>query len=298
MKIAYIIITHRHAAQLSRLIQRLDKPGVSFVLHISTNCEPGFYEQVHAAYADAPNVFFTPRIPVYWGDFSIVKASLNAIDTLVKHGIDYDYAIMISGQDYPLQSHQVICDTLAAGNGHQFMEYVDHDDMEPDTRHRLYSNHLWIKDKHWWYPHYGRPTLKIKVFDGILSLFLPCERTIPNGYRGYKGSFWWYLTRDCIEYIHAFVRSDAGKRLVRFFRFGYHSAEYFYQTLLLNSAYRDQIINTDHRYAIWYEDSGHPKTLGVEDFEALRGSGKLFGRKFDLARNAEIFDLLDTAAGE
>lgn len=95
-----------------------------------------------------------------------------------------------------------------------------------------------------------------------MFLFLPREPTIPNGYRGYKGSFWWYLTRDCIEYIHGFVHSDAGKHLNRFFRFGYHSAEHFYQTLLLKSAYHDQIIKTDHRFVIWYEDSRHPKNLG------------------------------------
>jgi len=298
MKIAYIIITHRHIDQLKRLIQRLDHPGVSFVLHISPNCEPGFFEQVRAAYQDAANVFFTTHIPVYWGDITMVKASLNAIDTLVENGIDYDYAVLISGQDYPLQSHQTICDTLAAGEGRQFMEYFDLDEMEPDTRHRLVSTHLWIKNKHWWYPHLGNPTLKRKVVDGILSLFLPKERTLPNGYIGYKGSYWWYLTRDCIEYIHAFNQSDPGKRLLRYLRFSYHSAEYYFQTVLLNSAYRDQVINNEHRFTVWFEESGHPKILGMEDYEAMRASGKLFGRKFDLDRDAEIFDLLDADAGE
>ncbi len=58
--------------------------------------------------AIAENIRFTKRQNVYWGDFNIVRAMLNCIETLAESEFDYDYAISLSGQDYPLKSPEEI----------------------------------------------------------------------------------------------------------------------------------------------------------------------------------------------
>jgi hypothetical protein len=124
---------------------------------------------------------------------------------------------------------------------------------------------------------------------------LPERRTLPNHYEGYKGSFWWQLSKDCIQYLNDFIRTKPGKKLIRYYFFTYHAAEFFFQTILLNSPYKDQIINDDNHFAVWFEETGHPKTFTEKDFTAIMSSGKLFGRKFDYEVSKRLFDLIDEA---
>lgn len=294
MKITYIIIAHHQFPLFQRLVDRLNQPGVSFVFHISRNCEKGFYEQVKATYKDAPNVAFAQRVGIYWGNFSIVRAVLNGIEALHASGFEYDYAISISGQDYPIASHEEICQALVKGNGKQFLEWYSTDTMEDDDYRRYLSTHFWIRNIHVWYPHTDRDSWAIKLYNKVFGLFFPQRRTLPNGYDGYKGSFWWHLTPDCIDYVYHFLETIEGKRLLRYFYFTYHAAEFFFHTLLLNSPYKDQIINEDHHFAIWYTETGHPKTFTEEDFDTIINSGKLFGRKFDIKNGMALLDKIDT----
>ncbi len=293
MKLAYIIIAHHQFPLLERLVHRLNQPGVSFIFHISKNCEEGFFDQVQSAFGNAPNMRFARRVNIYWGDFNIVRAVINGIETLVESGFEYEYAISLSGQDYPIVSHETICQTLAAGEGKQFMEFKNMDTMEHDDFHRYQSTHVWIKNHHFWYPHTNHDAWHIRLYNRVLGLFLPECRILPNGYTGYKGSFWWQLTPDCIDYIDNYLNTPPGKRLVRYYTFTYHAAEFFFQTMLLNSPLRDQIINEDHHFSIWYEETGHPKTFVAEDYEAIMSSGKLFGRKFILEDSKRLLDRID-----
>lgn len=295
MKLTYIIMAHKNFSQFQRLIDRLNEPETTFIFHISSACEPGFYEQASAIYEGQDNIRFAPRTSIYWGDFSMVQASLHCIRTLLESNFHYEYAVFLSGQDYPLQPREGINQALAAGNGGQFMEFFTRDEFYPDTFHRLYGHHLWIRGRHLWFPHRATPSLKTRLFDGVLSLFLPRVRTLPDGCTGYKGSFWWMLTPDCIAYIDRFTRTPAGEHLKRYLKYTYHPSEYFYQTLLMNSAYKTQVINTDHHFAKWNDESGHPKNLGMEDFDELLATPMLFGRKFDLAYDAAVLDALDAA---
>jgi hypothetical protein len=54
------------------------------------------------------------------------------------------------------------------------------------------------------------------------------------------------------------------------------------------------VINDDLRYLDWENPNPNvPATLLKNDFDKLATSSKLFARKFDMARDLEILDLLD-----
>ena len=63
-------------------------------------------------------------------------------------------------------------------------------------------------------------------------------------------------------------------------------------TALLNSPLRDQVANETLHYIEWPGGS-HPRTFTTADFDRIAASGKLFARKFDVARDAEILDRID-----
>jgi len=56
-----------------------------------------------------------------------------------------------------------------------------------------------------------------------------------------------------------------------------------------------KIVNDNLRYIDWSLSGHHPKTLGVEDIPRILASGAHFARKFDLAKDPEVFDAIDAA---
>jgi hypothetical protein len=82
--------------------------------------------------------------------------------------------------------------------------------------------------------------------------------------------------------------------LVRFFKYVDVPDEIFFQTVLLNSPYRDIIVNDNLRHIDWKDPTaGSPAVLTRSDFPALAESPKLFARKFDVRVDAGILDMID-----
>jgi len=68
----------------------------------------------------------------------------------------------------------------------------------------------------------------------------------------------------------------------------------FFQQFFSILTFRENIVD-NLTYVDWEsnEAKGHPKIFSKQDFETLKNSDKLFARKFDMQRDAEIFDLLE-----
>jgi len=292
MKLAYLIVTHFNPKQTLRLYNKLNNKDTHFVFHISKTCEPQYYETLYSSLKDQPNCYFAKRADVRWAEFSLVQAVINAIDTLVESKIDFDYASLLSGQDYPIKSNKTITEFLKKNKGNQYLEHIPFSEIN-EISHWVENYHFWIGKRRFWYPYETTNNLFTKIYNSILSLFLPTKRTVPYGYIAYKGSFWWTLTRDCVEFIHQQIHSTTGKELIKFFKHMWHPTESFIHTILMNSDYSEQIINNDLRFILWPDDSGHPKILTKQDFKEIVASDRLFGRKFDGRLDSTILDLVD-----
>jgi len=82
------------------------------------------------------------------------------------------------------------------------------------------------------------------------------------------------------------------RSFVRFFRHVLIPDELFFQTIVMNSRFRDDVVNDTLHYVDWDADPG-PAILTVADVDRIETSGKLFARKFDVAVDSEVLDLLD-----
>jgi hypothetical protein len=291
MKILYIILAHTNAEQTFRLFRTLDAPCSTFVFHISTNCEPRFFERLRAALTDFDNCLFAERTPVRWGRFDINRAIMNAIDTAIHGQIDFDYAILLSGQCYPIKSHDTIVQVLERHSGKQFLENEPLRDLD-QIKEWVETYHFWVGRRHFRYPYQERAGVVGRLSKSLLALFLPQTRTVPHGYTAYKGSFLWMVTRDCLCYVHEQVRSPIGKDLIKFFKHANNSGELFFHTLLMNSVYKDDVINSDLRLSIW-PAGGHAHVFTSEDYDTIEASDCLFVRKVDTRTDAAILDSID-----
>ena len=63
----------------------------------------------------------------------------------------------------------------------------------------------------------------------------------------------------------------------------------FFQTLILNSSFKDTVINETLREIQWNGQS-NPKVYTINDYEMLKQSTALFARKFDSDIDHEIIE--------
>jgi hypothetical protein len=122
MKIAYAILAHKNPGQLARMIAALAHPDVTFFIHVDKCVSDQEYKQNIYSTVNPVAVFFTSkRVRVYHGGFSIVQATLKLIEEIVTTKINVDYIVLISGQDYPIQSNEGILKFFDHNFGKEFI---------------------------------------------------------------------------------------------------------------------------------------------------------------------------------
>ncbi len=277
MKIAYIILAHKSPTQLARLINRLNDGNSLFLIHIDQKTPHVIYQKILSSINHLEQVYFLKRHEVFWGDFSQVFVTLEAIKILLKENIDFDYVRLLTGQDYPIQKNSYIQNFLANNYDYSFIENFS------------LPNQWWLQNGE---PNGGLDRVNyfhVRFFSRLIRT--PIKRVFPRKMNIFAGSAYWLLSKECISYIHEFVNSNYD--LYDFFRGTSNPDEVFFQTILLNSYLKDKIINNDLTYTDWPSSSAHPKILGKIDLEKMRQSSCLFARKFDINHDSGILDILD-----
>jgi len=276
MRLAHLILVHNNPAQLERLVKRLICPATDIYIHLDKKCAIADY--IHLQ--ELENVFFIKaRVRITWGNFSVVRATLNSMAEMLNSGNQYSHINLLSGADYPLKNAGTIQDFLFANNNKSFMRYrhVYNEWNESRSRFTLYS----LGD-------YNFP-FKYSV-QRLLNKFLE-ERKLPNGLQPYGFSQWFTLTPICVRYVIDYLEKN--HRVKRFFRMTWGVDELIFQTILINSHLKDTIVNDHLRYIRFVRKASSPDTLTIADKEILVRSGKFYARKFRDDVDHVILDYLD-----
>ncbi|MEH2419657.1 MAG: beta-1,6-N-acetylglucosaminyltransferase [Nostoc sp.] len=296
MRIAYIILAHNNFNQLVRLISKLNTNDVSFFIHIDKKVDSKTYHQICTQLNELSNVFFIRRYNSGWGSFNAVKASLEGIKSIVETDTYFDYIIHLSGQDYLIKSNREIHKFLQENKGREFIEYfpLPYSKWKGGGFRRIEYWYIRWNDEDFFIPEKREFKSPIASFlYSFLTLLLPKKRKLPKGFAFYGGSAFWCLTGECVKYINDFVKQNP--KFVNRFNFTSLADELFYQIVILNSPFKDQVVNDNMRYIDWGDDVNayHPLILEKKDFEKIRQSKKLFARKFDQSKDSDILDMID-----
>jgi hypothetical protein len=124
------------------------------------------------------------------------------------------------------------------------------------------------------------------LWNTLIKLF-PGTRKFPKGYTPYGGSQWWCLTRDACSYI---VKEQDS--LYNFYKYTLVPDEMYFHTLLLNSPFKEKIVNDTLTFFKW-SAKDNPEILSKHDFDELKLSPKMFARKFDTEVCSDILDLIE-----
>lgn len=293
MRICYLILAHRYPEQLERLIQRLDSSSTSFLIHIDRKTDDASYRRLVERLDERPNVYFLKRYTCHWAGFGIVQATMEGIRYAVEHRLPFDYLALLSGQDYPIKSNGYIQEFLRDREGISFIHHNPFPFAEWEHHRggwdRVLLWHFRTGTRHVVFPakeRFGSPRLD-RLGDVAAALF-PFKRTFPRGYHPFGGAQFWCLHRAHVRLVHDVLQEDP--RFMRFFRFVDVPDEILFQTIAGNRIPPDQLCNDTLTHVEWYRPGA---TLYRTDLEALRASGHLFARKFDMTVDPEILDLVD-----
>lgn len=277
MKLAYLISAHRYPDQLRRLVAALHDPANYYVIHMDRKAGSDCHDAVRALTRDHPNVAALESERCTYGGYSLVNVTLRGIAHLVRRADDWGFFINLSGQDFPLRPQAAIRAGLEGRASSNFLAWFD-PIREPRWNHALRR----IQRVYVEVPFKRRP-LRVLPF--------PIERRwMIRGSTWFGGEAWMTLNRASCEYL---ALSPEVTRYRRFFRNTKIPDESFFQTVILNSRFRDSVINDHGRYIDWTSGPEYPRVLRMEDVPRLERSPAFFVRKVDATVDGGLVDWLE-----
>jgi hypothetical protein len=301
MRVCYHIQSHKLPAQVHRLVSRLTESDPGCIVLVSHDTAGTALDVTKlCALGD---VHVLPATGGY-GDYSHLERYFDSAEWLRRRDVDYDWFTNLTGQDYP---------AIAPLDTRRFLEASDQDGYlgnfpvlssgspwgtrrgrdryyfgyrrlrQLTTRQRGILRGLQVINR-------AQPVLRVNVSYG-LSVGVRARTPFDDDLICYGGSFFATLRRTCVEYVADFAASHP--QVVRHYRGVLAPEESFLQTVLVNSD-RFRLSGDCKRYFDFSQTTyNHPRTLTINDLDAIVASGAHFARKFDMTVDSAVLDQLD-----
>lgn len=288
MKIAYLIAAHNNPRLLKRAVSMLSTAGSSFFIHIDNKSDLTPFSGITGS-----NIFILKdRIPVHWGEFSQVEATLLLLNEAMQSSMKFDYFVLLSGGDYPLRSGDYVRNYLGSRSGTEFINVT-----------AIPAPGFPISKLTQLRPPSNQPIRRLAC--RALGKLGMAHRNYSHSLQNltpYAGSSWWALSRNAVSYILTFTRTQTA--FVDYFRYAFTSDEMFFHTILGNSSF-SKSIKRNLTFVDWPPNTNHPRLLNANHValfnsqDAVRmcdewGAGEaLFARKFSDS-HLDVIDLIDS----
>ncbi|AEV34326.1 putative N-acetylglucosaminyltransferase [Owenweeksia hongkongensis DSM 17368] len=284
MKIAYLLLVHKNADQVNRLIDRLADGDNGIFIHVDKKSD------IHKDINKLPNTHFVKhRIKGEWGGYSLIEATMALFDLALACSENYDYYILLSGQDYPLKSNAFIKKFLIQNRGKEFFKI------------REMPYHHWVKQRggfdriEIYYPKWILGNTRKKWI--IRNLYVQLCKALGflkkrQFFKKYYGiSQWFAISRNAVEYIYKYSQENVDA--LKFFKNSLIPDEIFFSTIIMNSHFKDKVEPTDLKLVDWTTGPEMPLIWKEEHISRIINSEALFARKFDMDIDSKVLDQID-----
>lgn len=284
-KHAYLILAHENTLVLRRLLALIDHERNDIFIHIDKNSK-GIWVQNILECVKKSKIKISRKYRVFWGTNSIVLATLELLKEASRER--YNYYHILSGADLPIKSKEEIWDFFEKHEGKEFIHFGT-EQYQKDISCRYNQYHFFSKqlgrkrDKKFW--------VDMETYSLAIQRRLHIDRTKKVTYSFYGGAQWASITDDLAQYIV----KNIGK-YSRSFRFTQISDELIFQTIVMDSPYKDNLyhlqFDNDYCACVRYIDwnRGTPYVFRSSEFEELMESQCMFARKFDEKTDSEIVE--------
>ena len=211
--------------------------------------------------------FVQPHTRTHWGQIN--EAIVRSVSAL-SSSADPDWAILLSGADYPIAPAATILRELETTPFDGFIAHRRVDPASDDLWHRVMTRRYLRRIIQ--LPWLGRRKSLPPALSKPFLAFGP-------DYHCFAGLIWFTLDRAALRVLVG--QHDQQRRLFTQIERAPCADEAYVQTLLGNA--KGLKLSEDHRRYIRFgtgKDGAHPVQLGETDLPVLAASGKWFARKF------------------
>lgn len=269
-QIAFILLCHKDPEAIIRQAEQLTAAGDYISIHFDASAPKSAFTAIQDGLSGNPNVAFAKtRISCGWGAWSLVQATLYALEAAVEAFPRATHFYMLSGDCMAVKS---------ASYAHKFLERDNCDYIESFDFFKSDWIKTGIKEERLIYRHFfNERTQKWLFYRSFwLQRRFGLTRKIPEDLQIMIGSQWWCLRRLTVEKILQFTRDR--RDVMRFFRTTWIPDETFFQTLVRHLVARDEI-RTRTLTFLMFSDYGMPVTFYNDHYDMLLGQNNLFARK-------------------
>ena len=201
-----------------------------------------------------PNVEFVPCIRTDWGNFSLVDATLKAMEAVRNSGQQYDRIILLSGQDYPIKS---TADINRFFKSSKYSVFMDHIELPDYTK---WSNGGSYRFNKYFFGFSFIHKYSAKAINFLSTYIKMLRRKLKTEMQHFYGSQWWIIDGYTLNYILNFVQKNPQYR--SFHQHTFAPDELFFQTIILNS--KDEriyncLLNNNLRFMKWRKIRAHTR---------------------------------------
>jgi len=320
MKVAFLVLNHRHPAQLVRLLETLRSqlPDSPIVVHHDVYRE----ELPSALTAHIGNVhLLASEKRIVWGDFGLAEVYCWSLTWMREH-LDFDWVVVLSAQDYPIKPLVGLADDLVKNGADAVFRADPISQLATvaeciNARHRyFYQYRPRVAEGGTVIPAGVRALLRrgTRSLMAVLNLIQPLFKIyrLPDGipyrfgwrahrkpfndsWRCWKGSSWFAMSRRALEYVLNYMSEHP--EYVNYCSRTMHADESMIATIAFNSQ-NLRIANRDVTYTRWGSKTGHPDFFQAADLPDLLALPHYFARKFDIDKDSRILDELESSSDE
>ncbi|TFL17635.1 DUF5928 domain-containing protein [Jannaschia formosa] len=268
-RLAFLLLCHRNPEGVIAQARALTAAGDFVAIHLDARAPKTDAARLEAAFSGNPAVTLARRVRCGWGEWSLVRATLNAAEAALAAFPDATHLYLVSGDCRPITS-ALQAHSLLAARPLDRIETVD------------FFTSGWIRtgfvEERLVYRHWFNERSRKRLFYASLDVQqrLGLRREIPEGIEMRIGSQWWCLRRGTVEKVLAFCR--ARPDVVRFFRTTWIPDETFFQTLVAHLVPRGEIEPHPPTF-LTFTDYGMPATFHDDHHDLLVAQPEFFARK-------------------
>jgi hypothetical protein len=268
--IAYILLCHKDPEAIVAQALRLTAKGDYIAIHFDARAPRGAYAKIKSALAENANVTFAKRrVKCGWGEWSLVEATLLALQSAVASFPNATHFYMLSGDCMPIKS---------AAFAHDFLDAEDADYIECFDFFRSDWIKTGMKSDRLLFRHFFNERKTKFLFYASVNIQrrFGLQRKIPSDLEIMIGSQWWCLRRGTVEKILKFTKDRPD--VIRFFRRTWIPDETFFQTLVPHLISEEEIRCRTLTFLL-FSDYGMPVNFYDDHYNMLTSQDYIFARK-------------------
>jgi hypothetical protein len=297
-RVAYLITSYTLPDQVLRLAAtlRTGSPSAWIVVHHDDRRCGLPVTELDALGVDR----LVPPSAVAWGEFSQLTMVLRCLGWLLERG-DFDWLVMLSGQDYPIRPVAEIEHSLAIAEVDAFIEVRLCERPAFGAAIDEFAGRYHFR---WWKMPFRLAPAILRAANRTGQVVR--VRAMPSGMwvgvralrdpfgselACHRGSDWFTLSRAAVQAVARFMARR--ERLLRYYRRTLIPTESFVQTILANDGSL-RLWGDIRRYVVFDQPNlAGPRVLTTDDLEPILASGSDFARKFDQTVDRAVLDEID-----